>query len=136
IIAFGRVPKWFRLVIGNLGPVMLLLLIFSILTGVPAIPNEPGKTMFYQVLLHIAAFFAIALMCHYELALDRPKPVHLTEFFLWISVGGVLGGVFNSLLAPIIFTQAYEYRAVLVVAALLIPKLTDPDEAPAAGDEP
>ena len=94
IIAFGRVPDWFRLVIGNLAPVMILLLVFVLISGV-----SPG--MGIELMLHILTFFAVALMCHYELARDRPSPQYLTEFFLLMSVGGMLGGVFNSLVAPL-----------------------------------
>ena len=65
-------------------------------------------------------------MCHYELARDRPQHrQHLTEYFLWMSVGGVLGGMFNALVAPIVFPHAYEYPIALVVACLLIPRLID-----------
>src|SRR5262245_51972792 len=118
IIAFGRVPDWFRLVIGNLAPVMILLLIFVLISGV-----SPG--MGIELMLHILTFFAVALMCHYELARDRPSPQYLTEFFLIMSVGGMLGGVFNSLLAPLVFVHAYEYKLVLIIACLMVPKLID-----------
>jgi hypothetical protein len=118
IIAFGRVPDWFRLVIGNLAPVMILLLIFVLISGV-----SPG--MGIELMLHIVTFFAVALMCHYELARDRPSPQYLTEFFLLMSVGGMLGGVFNSLIAPMVFVHAYEYKLVLVIACLLVPRLVD-----------
>jgi len=46
--------------------------------------------------LHLLAFGMTALSCHADLAADRPAPEHLTEFYLWISVGGVLGGLFNT----------------------------------------
>ena len=98
IIAFGRVPDWFRIVIGNLAPVMILLLIFVLISGV-----SPGVGI--ELMLHILTFFAVALMCHYELARDRPSTHYLTEFFLLMSVGGMLGGVFNSLVAPVIFAR-------------------------------
>jgi len=116
IIAFGRVPDWFRLVIGNAAPVMILLLVFVMISDV-----NPGY--FIKMVLHILTFFAVALMCHYELARDRPSPEYLTKFFLLMSVGGVLGGIFNSLLAPLIFPYAYEYPLVLVISCLMVPRL-------------
>ena len=118
IIAFSTVvPPWFRLVMGNLAPVMILLLVFVIVSDVPL-------TTGLKLAMHIAAFFAAALMCHYELALDRPKDVtHLTSYFLWMSVGGVLGGLFNALVAPLVFPLAYEYPISLVVACLMVPAL-------------
>jgi hypothetical protein len=122
IIAFGRVPDWFRVVIGNLAPVMILLLVFVMISKV-----NPG--MGVELLLHLITFFAAALMCHYELARDRPSPEHLTTFFLLMSVGGVLGGIFNSLVAPVIFTHAFEYELVLIIACLLVPRLTEDEDA-------
>ncbi len=72
---------------------------------------------------HLLAFFVVALFCHGELAQDRPPAAHLTEFYLWLSVGGVLGGLFNTLVPPLLFTQVSvaEYPLVLVFACLLLP---------------
>ena len=75
---------------------------FLLISGV-----EPGIGL--KLLLHLLTFFAAALMCHYELARDRPAPQYLTTYFLIMSLGGVLGGIFNSLIAPVIFLHAYEY---------------------------
>lgn len=80
---------------------------------------EPSLSTLFGV--HLAAFFVTALMCHGELARTRPGTEHLTEFYLWISVGGVLGGAFNALLAPLIFDDIIEYRLVFVLAALVLP---------------
>ena len=44
---------------------------------------------------------------------DRPSPARLTEFFFWIALGGMLGGLFNALLAPVIFVGIAEYPLVL-----------------------
>jgi hypothetical protein len=129
IIAFGRVPDWFRVVIGNLAPVMVLLLVFVMIGLKPH-----GKVQVWlELLLYNLTFFAAALMCHYELARDRPSPRHLTEFFLLMSVGGVLGGVFNSLVAPLAFGHAYEFRIALVLACFMVPKLTDAGDDAAGG---
>ena len=121
IIAFSRVPAWFRILIGNLAPVMILLLVFLLISGV-----NPGVGL--SLLLHLLTFFAAALMCHYELARDRPSPQHLTTYFLVMSFGGVLGGIFNSLLAPVLFTDDYEYKLVLVLSCLMVPRLSPLDQ--------
>jgi len=71
--------------------------------------------------LHLAAFFVTALVCHGELARRRPPVSHLTEFYLWIAVGGVLGGIFNVLVAPVIFSRVWEYPIVLTLACLARP---------------
>jgi len=69
--------------------------------------------------LHLAVFFVAALACNGELAADRPPAAQLTEFYLWMSVGGVLGGCFNALLAPVLFDGLYEYPVMLVATAWL-----------------
>src|SRR4029079_3895800 len=71
------------------------------------------------LLVHSGAFFFLSLFCHGRLAADRPSADHLTEFYLWMSGGGVLGGIFKALLAPVIFTGLAEYPLVLILAAFL-----------------
>lgn len=69
--------------------------------------------------LHLAGFFVVTLVCHGELARDRPGVEQLTHFYLWMSLGGVLGGAFNGLIAPLLFDRVAEYPLVLVAAAWL-----------------
>ena len=45
--------------------------------------------------MHLAAFFLTAVVCHGAMAADRPASEHLTEYYLWMSVGGVLGGLLS-----------------------------------------
>lgn len=71
--------------------------------------------------VHILAFFFAALMCHQMLASRRPPPDRLTEFYLLLSVGGVVGGAFTALLAPVIFNMVWEYPLVLVLVGLARP---------------
>ncbi|HEX6173089.1 MAG TPA: hypothetical protein VF089_03675, partial [Candidatus Binatia bacterium] len=73
--------------------------------------------------LHLLAFFVTCLVCHGELAKERPAIRHLTEYYLWISFGGVLGGFFNGFLAPLIFTRVQEYPLAIIAAALVRPRL-------------
>ncbi len=75
------------------------------------------------LILHLIAFFATALMCHRELADSRPRPEHLTEFYLWMSLGGMLGGVFNVLLAPQLYDRILEYPLAIIIAYALRPAL-------------
>jgi hypothetical protein len=78
-----------------------------------------------QVLIPVdlLTLFCVAMVCHGELARSRPSAKHLTEFYLWLSVGGVLGGIFNALVAPVIFSSVIEFPVVLVMAALLRPPI-------------
>jgi hypothetical protein len=73
--------------------------------------------------LHLAFFFFAALVCHTRLAGLRPSAARLTEFFLFVSIGGVLGGVFNALVAPFVFNTVAEYPIVIVLACLLRPAI-------------
>jgi hypothetical protein len=83
----------------------------------------PIKTSYWLPLLgvHLASFFVTALMCHQALAMRRPPPGRLTEFYLLMSLGGVIGGAFNAFLAPVIFNGVWEYPLVLVLAGLARP---------------
>lgn len=65
-------------------------------------------------------FFICSMLCHGELSEDKPAPASLTEFFLWVSVGGVLGGLFCGLIAPVVFKQVLEYPIALVLCAGLM----------------
>jgi hypothetical protein len=82
---------------------------------------ESFASLGWPVAMHFVGLFVVAMVCHGELANDRPSVEHLTEFFLWISVGGVLGGMFNALLAPVIFPMVLEYPITLLLACLLMP---------------
>lgn len=70
------------------------------------------------VVLHMFLLFAAAVVCHRALALRRPHVSRLTEFYLLMSVGGVLGGIFNGLLAPVIFSDLYEYPLAIALVCL------------------
>jgi spermidine synthase len=71
--------------------------------------------------LHLAAFFAAALVCHQAMAARRPAPERLTEFYLCVSIGGVIGGAATAFLAPVVFNLVLEYPLVMVLAALARP---------------
>ena len=81
------------------------------------------------LLIYMLTLFAVAMVCHGELARSRPGVGRLTEFYLWVSFGGVLGGIFNSLIAPVVFSTVMEFPIALILAALLRPPI---DVKPAA----
>ena len=84
--------------------------------------------------VHLAAFFATALLCHQRLAAARPPVGRLTEYYLWVSFGGALGGAFNALVAPVVFDRVLEYPLVLVAACLLRPASPASDRDARAAD--
>lgn len=71
--------------------------------------------------MHLIAFTVAALMCHTRLVETRPSSANLTEFYVWLSVGGAVGGLFNAILAPTVFSTLAEYPIALVAACLLRP---------------
>lgn len=79
----------------------------------------------WPIAIHIFAFFITTMVCHGELAKDRPAPEHLTEFYLLMSVGGMLGGIFNALVAPVLFVYVIEYGLAIFLAGLLRPQMGD-----------
>lgn len=80
-----------------------------------------SSVLLLQIGVHLAAFFFTALMCHHALVARRPAPARLTEFYLCLSVGGVVGGAFNAFLAPQIFDNVWEYPIVLALSCLVRP---------------
>ena len=72
------------------------------------------------ILANLIFFFVAALMCHGQLAADRPSVSHLAEYYLWIAIGGALGSVFNVLLAPVLFKSVVEYPLAIVLACMLL----------------
>lgn len=114
ILVFARKPPLPHAILVSLMPIVVLPLLVLLIGRA----YEP----FWLVLpVHLIGFFVISMVCHGELAADRPDPVHLTEFYLLLSAGGVLGGLFNALVAPLVFSSVLEYPLVVVLSAFLLP---------------
>lgn len=115
IFVFARKPVIPHRWMVALTPIATLVLIWVVVakSGALALPS---------IMIQLLALFVIGMFCHGELAADRPGVSGLTEFYLWLSFGGVLGGVFNALIAPVIFTNIVEYPLTLVLVGLLLPK--------------
>jgi hypothetical protein len=105
-----------------------LVLQAAALAACTAILPFPGTNLAVSLLVHLSAFFLTALICHQALVARRPDPAHLTEFYLWMSFGGVVGGAFNAFLAPVIFNNVWEYPLILTIACLARPWGTGPFE--------
>lgn len=72
------------------------------------------------IALLLVAFFVASLLAHRLLFDARPDARHLTVFYLTMSVGGALGGLFNSILAPLVFDRLLEYPITVALVALLM----------------
>jgi len=68
--------------------------------------------------LHLMLLLTAAVVCHRALALRRPHHTRLTEFYLLLSLGGVLGGAFNGLLGPVVFNDYLEYPIAIALVCL------------------
>jgi hypothetical protein len=72
-----------------------------------------------ELALYFAALFCTCMVCHGELVRLKPDPRHLTEFYLLISAGGALGGIFVGLVAPLVFTTFFEWSIGLVLSCAI-----------------
>lgn len=99
---------------------MVRLMPFVILSLVLSVLLHMQGPLWLLISLHLLTFFVVAMVCHGELARSRYGPASY-RVLLWISAGGVLGGLFNTLVAPIIFDSLIEYPMVLALACFLRP---------------
>lgn len=85
------------------------------------LPLEAGLPLPLILGIALAPLGFGGLLCHLDLARDRPPPQQLTGFYLWIALGGVIGGILNSLVAPRLFSGVAEFPLTLAVLAWLLP---------------
>ncbi|MBS2024182.1 MAG: class I SAM-dependent methyltransferase, partial [Deltaproteobacteria bacterium] len=102
------------------GPKRLLLGAQAVALAV-LVAIVPARSVQASLLVDLSAFGLTALLCHRELSRTKPAPALLTEFYLLISFGSVLGGAFNALVAPVVFVTVAEYPIALVAAVFLRP---------------
>jgi hypothetical protein len=117
IIVFSRGGARVHPLAVQLMPMVIVLVLAKVVSGMQ-------MPLFLDMGLHLTAFFLITMVCHGELARTRPEAAFLTEFYLLMSLGGVLGGLFNALVAPIAFDRGMEYPIVIALACLLLPSAT------------
>jgi hypothetical protein len=80
---------------------------------------ESATPIIPLALLHLGVAFIAMLSCHLQLSESRPGPARLTEFYLWLATGGAIGGLFNALIAPVLFHTLFEYPLALGVCCTL-----------------
>ncbi|GIS60507.1 MAG: hypothetical protein CM1200mP2_27320 [Planctomycetaceae bacterium] len=108
ILAFSRWQPMSHVWMVRSFPVAILLLLFL-----------RSDSVLQEMVKHLAVFFVGAMVFHGELARRRPGTSRLTAFYVWMAVGGVLGGMFNSLVGPLLFPSYWEYPLTLLLACLL-----------------
>src|SRR4051794_3320569 len=104
-----RVAAW----ITRLSPIMLLIAACGVFSDVPVSAS-------LLAIASLLGLFFISVAIHGALYDRRPDPSQLTTFYLAMSVGGVLGGLFCALLAPMIFDWTYEHPILMVAAAYVL----------------
>jgi hypothetical protein len=98
---------------------MVRALPLAVMALVPVL--AAGLVQPYGIPLHLLTFFLAAMVCHGELVRLRPPPSGLTAYYLAIAGGGVLGGVLNALVAPLVFDRLAEYPLGVFLACLCLP---------------
>ncbi|MFL5344972.1 MAG: spermidine synthase [Hyalangium sp.] len=112
IIAFEREALYSRMLFS-------LLLIAAVVGVIRSIFEGPHFPLPLQLLAHGGALLAGCMVCHGELYRLRPAPRHLSAFYLWVSVGGVLGGIIVGIVAPRVFDTFAEYPLALAACCLV-----------------
>lgn len=85
------------------------------------------------MVLHGLGFFGAAMVCHGRLAESRPSSGRMTEFYCWLVFGGALGGLFNALLAPVLFHSVLEYPLTLLLACWISTRTKPHTKPPVSG---
>ena len=117
ILAFGSARDRATAVAGQFLPALVLGVTAALMLGAQL-------QIALALLIHLLPFFAAAMLCHGRLSKDRPSPRHLTEFYFWLAFGGMAGGLFNTLAAPVLFSRILEYP--LALAAVTFLRTEDP----------
>ena len=112
ILAFGRRIRISTRAVGMFSLPVLVLLAPAVGLRVPVVL----KVDVVLVSIHLVLLFVGGLLCHTALAASRPHVRYLTEFYVWMALGGVLGGVFAAIAAPLLFNSIIEYPLLLAAA--------------------
>jgi len=84
--------------------------------------SDGTRNPFVSASLGLLLLFVVAVALHGEMFRLRPAVGHLTKFYLAMSFGGMLGGLFCAIVAPLVFDWAYEHPILILAAALLVPQ--------------
>ena len=110
ILAFTNRPLLNSVILSRITPLVLVPLMIVVVME----DSQPLVAVF-----HLLGMFMATWMCHSRLYDLRPNADRLTEFYSYVSLGGVIGGAFVGLLAPSIFPNYWEYPIALAAAAAL-----------------
>jgi hypothetical protein len=106
-------------------PVLLVVHLIAVVTALVAVAQTRHESWFVSSSIGVVVFFTSAMVAHRTLYESRPAARSLTEFYLWMSLGGVLGGLFAALVAPKIFSEIFEYPLLLALSMACRPGVWD-----------
>ncbi len=122
-----------------IAPLVLYLLSFIFVFAKPTWGTRPGllttqacavialciyffyADLAFLMVLHLAGLFLACMVCHGRLVAERPQARSLTQFYIWMALGGWLGGVAGSLVAPVAFNGNWEYLLAIAAVCLVRP---------------
>ncbi len=114
-VAFAN-DRWLADLLTRVAPITILLFGGIIMGGYNERP-------FFSAGIALVLLFMISVALHTALYRNRPAPDRLTGFYLAMSAGGALGGVFAALIAPVVFDWTYEYPLLIFAAGALVPQM-------------
>ncbi|MEG3083782.1 fused MFS/spermidine synthase [Sphingomonas sp. PB2P12] len=114
-VAFAN-DRWLADLLTRIAPITILLFGGIIMSG--GYTERP----FFSAGIALVLLFMISVALHTALYRKRPAPDRLTGFYLAMSAGGALGGVFAALVAPVVFDWTYEYPLLILAAGVLVPQ--------------
>ena len=100
--------------------VYAILFVLSVVAALFVMLNTTSLHVYWQVLAYCLLLFFACMLCHGELYLLRPAAQHLTTFYLMVSIGGAVGGIFVSLIAPMIFNGYWEFFVGLAMTLAIL----------------
>jgi hypothetical protein len=96
-----------------------LLTLTIIFAGIYAYTSF-ADTLALGLLAMLLPLFILSTACHGQLVSLRPDTAHMTRFYVLMSLGGALGGIFSSLLAPVAFNWIYEFPILIILSAAVL----------------
>src|SRR6185295_12558380 len=107
--------------------IMLFVHLICVAIGLLVIAQTKHESWFVTAATGVAVFFTSAMVAHRTLYEARPAARYLTQFYLWMSLGGALGGLSAALIAPKIFSEVFEYPLLLALSMACRPGVINGD---------
>jgi len=113
LFAFSERLKTFVRLTQTILPYLTVLILFISVKGF-------AEPLILSISIHFVCFFVAAIAFHGELAFRRPHAQFLSSFYLYMALGGALGGVFNAIAAPLLLDSVLEYPMMWVLSAVML----------------